>query len=99
MARNETWAVIPRATGDKHPHATTKSPIEKTCCNGHSDADWTRIQQTLPSADPILIYRLPQMHLRPLETDTQTLAIGMQTPPTPTQRITETDHTTSSDLA
>src|SRR5437588_12969447 len=51
-------AVIPWPATDKYPHATTKSPIEKTCCNSHSDADWTRIQQTLPGADPILLYRL-----------------------------------------
>src|SRR5437588_3967069 len=99
MARNETRAVISRPTGDKHPDATRKSPIKKTCCNAHLDADWTWIQQTLPGADPILLYRLPQMHLRPLETDTQSLTTGMQTPPTPTQRITETNQTTPPDLA
>src|SRR5205085_10502153 len=99
VASNETRAVIPRPTGDKHPHSTTKSPIEKACCDGHPDADCTRIQQTLLGADSILLYRLPKMHLRPLETDTQTLATCMQTPPTPTQRITETNQTTPPDLA
>ena len=99
IAGNEMGAVIPRPTGDKYPHTTTKSPIEKTCCDNHSDADWTWVQQTLPGTDSVLLYRLSQMHMRPLETDTQTLTARVQTPPTPTQRSTQTTQTTPPDLA
>src|SRR5437660_8165112 len=39
------------------------------------------------------------MHMWPLETDTQTLTARVQTPPTPTQRATQTTQTTPPDLA
>src|SRR5437588_8736969 len=39
------------------------------------------------------------MHLRPVETDNQTLTAREQTPPTPMQRTMQTNQTTSPDLA
>src|SRR5205085_11116158 len=89
----------PRQTSIKYPHPTPRPARQKTRCNEHSNAYWTRLQQTIPIANCILRSRFPQMHMRVSQTNTTTPPARMQILQCTTKDTTQTNETDPPHLA